>query len=243
MATEQQTVKRTVQDVSPGRLLVLLPLAILARLWAASLRMEPTPRFREALRRDEPQVFLLWHNRLFVIAEINRRFRRPFAHRRMYGLISASKDGAWLAAFFKLVGIGSIRGSSSWRGMEALREIIRAVSTGGDIGITPDGPRGPCYAFHAGALLAARKAGTPLVLMGMQWTRARRLRSWDGFYLPLPFSRVILDAQVVEREELLASRDMTKQQLSADQLRETLMALNPDDTAHPRGQASSAAKD
>src|SRR5581483_5081500 len=56
---------------------------------------------------EQPIVFLVWHNRLFVVAEIYRRFR---GRRPTYGLVSASRDGAWLAAFFSLMGLKAVRG-------------------------------------------------------------------------------------------------------------------------------------
>lgn len=216
---------RKVEKVSGWKLLALLPLAIVTRIWAATLRLEPSPALRELLARDEPQVFLLWHNRLFVIAEIYRRYRLPHTSRHMHGLISASKDGAWLAAFFRLVGIRAIRGSSSWRAVEALREVVRTVERGDDIGITPDGPRGPCYHVHPGALLAARRAKIPTILLGMDFGAAKRLGSWDGFYLPKPFSRVQLDA--------LEWQSLGGKEATID-LAQKLQAMNPDGLPHPR---------
>jgi hypothetical protein len=106
--------------------------------------------------------------------------------------VSASKDGAWLAAFFKLVGIEAVRGSSSHRGVAALRELIAAVQAGMDVAITPDGPRGPRYTVKQGPVLVARRAGAPLLLASCKFHSAWRLKSWDGFYLPKPFSKITL---------------------------------------------------
>lgn len=219
---------REVEQVSGWKLAVLSPLAVLARLWAVTLRLKPSPALRALLARDEPQLFLLWHNRLFVIAEIYRRYRRPHTKRHMHGLISASKDGAWLAAFFQLVGIRAVRGSSSWRGMQAMREVLRIVDAGDDIGITPDGPRGPCYSFQPGAVLVARKAAIPMILLGMKFKHGKRLGSWDGFYLPLPFSTIELDA----KEYLQGMNEQAKE--TSAQLESKLRVLNPDIHAHPK---------
>ncbi|HYP15757.1 MAG TPA: hypothetical protein VEQ65_00990, partial [Opitutus sp.] len=63
-----------------------------------SLRFETTAEdVRNVSKCDEPVAFVLWHNRLFLAAEIHRRYR---PHRPLYALISASKDGALLTAFF-----------------------------------------------------------------------------------------------------------------------------------------------
>lgn len=225
--------KRSVEKVSGWKLLALFPLALLTRVWTATLRLEATPEFKHYLADNQPQVFLLWHNRLFIIAEIYRRFRKKHSHRDMHGLISASKDGAWLAAFFQLVGIRSIRGSSSWRASEALREILKVVQEDGDIGITPDGPRGPCYRFQAGALLVAKKAQVPVVVFGIEFTQAKRLGSWDGFYLPRPFSKVKLTARRFETYDRLLEQ-CDRDEKPAQALERLMQETNHDTAPHPR---------
>lgn len=182
---------RTVRQLSGWRRLAIGALAMVARAWCATLRIEPDDEARRLLADPQGTVFVLWHNRLFTIAEVHRRFRRPHVQRPIYGLISASRDGAWLAGFFEKIGIRAVRGSSSWRGAQAVREALKLLQEG-DLGITPDGPRGPCYDFKSGAALMARKAHCPVVLLSLNYAKAHRLKSWDGFYLPWPFSRVEL---------------------------------------------------
>jgi len=231
MSNSEKT--RQIETLRGAKRLLLVPLAWVARLWAASLRFEVTQSARAALARDEPQVFLLWHNRLFVIAEIYRRFRRPACPQRsIYGLISASRDGSWLATFFDLVGIRAIRGSSSWRASEALRQAVATVKEGNDLGITPDGPRGPCYHFQPGAVLVASRTKVPVVLLGMAFEKGRRLRSWDGFYLPLPFSKVLLDGQCIPDITVLAASGQRSDVAAA--LAQSLSAISPDTVVHPR---------
>jgi lysophospholipid acyltransferase (LPLAT)-like uncharacterized protein len=185
-----------IHHLSPWRRLVLGPLALLVRLWAGSLRFEISPEARANIQSAEDAVvFVIWHNRLFVIPECYRRYRKG---RGMYGLISASGDGAWLAAFFSLLGIGAVRGSSSRHGREAAAALVEVLRAGNAVGITPDGPRGPCYSLKPGALTVARHAGAPLLLFGAAFARARRLGSWDRFYLPAPFSRVRIACEKVQ---------------------------------------------
>ena len=144
-------------------------------------------------------------------------------------MISASGDGAWLAAFFRLCGLHSVRGSSSWRGKAALKALVAKAAQGHDIAITPDGPRGPCYDFKPGALLAARLAKAPVVLLGMRFSRAWRLSSWDGLYLPRPFSRVRVTGQVMPA----GAPDNTPETCAA-----AMAALNPDADAQPGSPAA-----
>jgi lysophospholipid acyltransferase (LPLAT)-like uncharacterized protein len=200
---------------------LLWPFAILVRWWGMSLRFETTPEDVKAYTKsDVPIAFVLWHNRLFLATEIYRRWRKP---RPTYALISASRDGAWLAAFFEMVGgMRAARGSSSRMGREAATALVELQRAGKDIGITPDGPRGPCYEVKPGAVIVPRRTGAPLLLVGGEFRCAWRLKSWDRFYLPLPFSRVRMRCEVVESSQL-ADRDAGVAFLQA-RLRE----LNPD---------------
>ena len=87
-------------------------------------------------------------------------------------------------------GLRATRGSSSRLGREAATALVEVQREGNDIGITPDGPRGPCYDFKPGAVIVPRRTGAPLLLVGGEFDPAWRMRSWDRFYLPVPFSRV-----------------------------------------------------
>lgn len=207
---------------------MLLPLGWFVRLWGSTLRFEGEPTtFSNLQKVNEPVAFVLWHNRLFVVAEIYRRFRHG---RPLYALVSASKDGAWLDAFFSLVGIRCIRGSSSRLGREAVTAMVNVMKEGNDIGITPDGPRGPRYDFKAGGLIVARRAHAPILLLGAEFSHAWQFKSWDRFYLPLPFSKIRVTCDLVPAEDL-ADRDE-----SAVRLKERLLAISPDqeDTAAPQ---------
>jgi lysophospholipid acyltransferase (LPLAT)-like uncharacterized protein len=192
------------------------------KLWGLTLRFELSPEDRRNyMKKDEPVALVLWHNRLFLSAEIVRRFRQG---RRSHALVSASNDGAWLTAFFSLAGLHAVRGSSSRLGREAATALVGVLRAGDDVGITPDGPRGPCYDLKPGAVIVARRTGAPMLLIGGEFASAWRLRSWDGFYLPKPFSRVRMRCELVTADQL-ADRDS-----AMTMLRERLLAINPDHT-------------
>src|SRR5207247_918860 len=140
-----------------------------------------------------------------------------------YALVSASEDGAWLTAFFSLGGLRTVRGSSSRLGREAASALVEVLRAGHDIGVTPDGPRGPCYEFKPGGLIVARRTRVPMLLVGAEFYSAWRLRSWDGFYVPGPFSRVRMRCEVVTADQL-ADRDA-----ALVMLRERLLAINRDE--------------
>ena len=185
----------------------LSPLGILYRLWTLSIRLSYKDEDGRAEIRNlsEPATIILWHNRLFLAGEWHQRFRKK---RKCYGLISGSRDGAWLETFYGWAGIRAIRGSRNRRGSQATRELIRLVKDGNDAGITPDGSRGPKYQAKSGALLIARASRSPVVLLSFSYGWAIRLKSWDQFVIPLPFSKIQVRTVLLPHEELFRERDL-----------------------------------
>lgn len=171
-------------------------IALFLRIWWRTLRFRWGAGVQAVMDAPPgPAVVICWHNRLFAAPEF---FRRHFADRRLATLISASGDGAWLAGLFQRVGMHPIRGSHYKRGAQALREMLKAQKQGFDIAVTPDGSRGPMYDFKPGAAAVALKTGAPFVLFSLNFNRAWRLKSWDRFYLPWPFSRIEVAIEVIE---------------------------------------------
>jgi lysophospholipid acyltransferase (LPLAT)-like uncharacterized protein len=213
--------------------MLMWPFARIVRLWGMTLRFEMTPAdVRNVSKDDVPVAFVLWHNRLFITTEVHRRFR---SHRPLYALISASKDGAFLTAFFEMVsGMKAVRGSSSNFGREAASALVEVQRAGHDIGITPDGPRGPCYEMKAGAIIIPRRSGAPVLLLGGEFEESWRMNSWDRFYLPKPFSRVRVHCELIENDQL-AQREGAAALIAA-RLRE----MSPDAPDKGRPSQSSA---
>ena len=146
-----------------------------------------------------PAVMITWHNRLFAGTIFYLRY---FPKRRLATLISASKDGAWLAGFVEKLGVRPVRGSRFNRGAQALRDMIAASSEGFDIGVSPDGSRGPLYDMKPGALKVALKTGAPIILLSLTHAGAWRLKTWDRFYIPHPFSKVEARMDVVALDQV-----------------------------------------
>jgi lysophospholipid acyltransferase (LPLAT)-like uncharacterized protein len=64
---------------------------------------------------------------------------------------------------------------------------IRALKDGYDIGITPDGPKGPRHQVADGIIAMAQKANAKIVLVEIKPTKYWQLNSWDKFIIPKPF--------------------------------------------------------
>lgn len=216
-------------EIRGWRGVAMWPLLALVRLWCRSLRMDLEAEGLSALRKLPPgAMFILWHNRLFAGAEFHRRFRSPYAP--VAGLISASKDGAWLSAFFGAFGMRAVRGSSGRRGSEGARELIAVLKAGIDAGITVDGSRGPVYEAKEGAMMLARRTRAPLILLTPVYSSAWRLKSWDRFFVPRPFSRVRFKLETWEHVEAFApamDRKAATAHLTA-RLRELAKGTDPD---------------
>ena len=137
-----------------------------------------------------PVVALMWHNRMLGVAAA---FTRYYPKRKgAYILNSASRDGAYAAELVRHLGVGSIRGSSSRRGAIALMDLVKKVKQGYDLCITPDGPRGPRYKLSPGVVLVSQQCQVPLMPLLFEFSSCWRLKSWDGFAIPKPFSRIDL---------------------------------------------------
>ena len=141
---------------------------------------------------DGPRILIFWHNRIPAIA-IGFLRHYPKQHTSRKGvsvLTSPSKDGDILAGVMANLGMGSVRGSSSRRGSTAIRELTALLESGVDLAITPDGPRGPKYSLGPGAVFLAQKTGVPIMALHARYHSAIRLKTWDNFAIPLPFSRI-----------------------------------------------------
>jgi len=154
-------------------------------------------------QHDTPVIFCLWHNRLAISMMVHRRHPRKLA-----ALVSASKDGALLAAVLGKFGVEQVRGSSSRRGPQALLELTSRGEEGFDLAVTPDGPKGPRYVAQAGVISLAQVTGFPIIPVTCNTYFKVCLKSWDRFQIPLPFSRceLILNQPILVPREAGADR-------------------------------------
>ena len=95
---------------------------------------------------------------------------------------------------FDLFGIRSVRGSQRRRGRQAVLELVETLAEGCDVFITPDGPRGPANVAKRGFFTVAEASGESLILLRFKPKSFFTIPSWDKFIIPLPFTRVDVDA-------------------------------------------------
>lgn len=133
--------------------------------------------------RKRQAIVCFWHARMLMIP-------KSIPHWGGYMLISSHRDGAFIADTMHLIGIKTVRGSSTRGGARAMLEMVRkSRDMGCDLGITPDGPKGPREMVQAGTVQLAMKTGLPILPICYATKRHRRAGSWDRFYIPLPFTQ------------------------------------------------------
>jgi len=145
--------------------------------------------------RYGPGIYVIWHSRLLYPAY-------HFGHYHPQTLISRSRDGNLIARVAERWGYRTVRGSSSRGGTSAFRTLLKDLSEGKDVVITPDGPRGPREKVQMGTVALAKHTGYPVIPVSYDASRRVRLRSWDRFVLPLPFSKIrVVFSEPVEPSE------------------------------------------
>jgi lysophospholipid acyltransferase (LPLAT)-like uncharacterized protein len=173
---------------------------------------------------EHPMLWVFWHNRLFTLPLVYRRY---MSQRTGDVLTSASKDGEILADAIGRFGCGTVRGSSSRRGALALLELVDTVREGGDVAITPDGPRGPRCRLQPGIIKLAQKTGAPILAVKLRYHRVWELKTWDRFKIPYPFSRVDVVFQELQMIEDRPGDDF----LESERLRIERLLLTEGDIA------------
>ena len=193
----------------------------LLQIWARTLRFELEDRAGVVdASPNERYIGALWHNRLLLLPFILRRY---LPQRRGAALISASRDGAILADLVERFGYDTVRGSSSRKGASAIRQLGEVIVGGRDVVITPDGPRGPAYVLGQGIIYLAQQSGTQVVPIDMEYSSSWRVKSWDRFILPKPFSKVRV---IFDRPHRVAAT-ITETEFETERLRlqEAMLAL------------------
>lgn len=160
--------------------------ARLAQGLLRSLRHEFTCVGPNVLPRqwDHPDRFIyaIWHEHLLLPTV---RHGGP----DLAVLISAHADGQLLGSLITAMRMEMILGSSTRGGVEAVRQLVRPDVTWRNLAVTPDGPRGPRRVVQPGIVYVASRTGMKIVPLGVGFHKPWRLKSWDRFAIPRPFSR------------------------------------------------------
>ncbi len=178
------------KDTKRRVLTFILPPILSFILWLLFLSVKKRFHVPKNVPND-PIIFAFWHGKLLFEPLVYKKLRKNVKIKLM---ISDHFDGEILAKTMFFFGFGTIRGSSSRGGIKALRESFRKINEGYDIGITPDGPRGPKESIADGIVAISQKKGLKIVALNYKASSFWQLKSWDQFIIPKPFSQVDLYA-------------------------------------------------
>ncbi|MGQ4275243.1 lysophospholipid acyltransferase family protein [Terrihabitans sp. B22-R8] len=202
----------------------------LGSLFAAYVRVvEKTTRwtvepgsFDAALAANMPVIIAMWHGQ-HVFAPIGWPKGYPIA-----ALVARHADGEINAIAVEKLGVRTIRGAGgegSQRkllkrgGMQALRQMIRALQEGTSVAVTADVPK-IGGVVGEGIVVLARLSGRPIYPVAVVTRRKIHFNSWDRATLSLPFGRGAMvlgepvfvpsdaDEEVMERARLDVGRHL-----------------------------------
>jgi len=166
---------------------VVPPLYVwLSRLWFFTCRVTVRDeQYRDEALSQGSVIVPFWHYSFVYI----------LYHLRQYPamvLVSASRDGEYIARIAERFHFRPVRGSSNRQGVQALRQLLRGMKAGSHLGMVADGSQGPPRRLQPGAVFLASKTGAPLFPVVWAADRYRAFRSWDRTVLPLPFCRIVV---------------------------------------------------
>jgi lysophospholipid acyltransferase (LPLAT)-like uncharacterized protein len=200
--------KRTFWQVPFYYLFGWMTRLVLALLFSTCRVREFGSDIAEDYQRENPGKGLLvatWHRGVAFLVY-------HFRNQQRVTMASSSKDGELAAQAAERHGWIVIRGSSSYRGFEALRELARYFRKGYSGGLVVDAPRGPAHVSKIGIVTAARMTSLPILTLMWSADRCWRLKSWDRTIIPKPFARIVL----VYGEKLIrVPRDASREEMEA----------------------------
>ncbi len=161
--------------------------SLLIRMVSVTLHFEIVrePGAQSAFERARPCIFIFWHRALITAAG-------HFRDQSIGILISRSFDGELIAQTVERLGFNAVRGSSSRGGAAGLSGLQQSFADGHLVAITVDGPRGPKYVAKPGAVQLAQLTQAAVCPFYVLPQRVWTLKTWDGFMIPKPFSRVVV---------------------------------------------------
>ena len=160
---------------------------VLIRVWFATCRVKVRgdgPLWQH-VQTGKTGIAVFWHYSILFMFYHFRKFRSS-------AMVSASKDGEYIARLLILMGCVPVRGSSHRGGIKALKEMIEQLRQGHNGAIVADGSQGPARQAQAGCILMASKSGLPIFPLVWAARRVLIFNSWDRTAVPLPFSTIVV---------------------------------------------------
>jgi lysophospholipid acyltransferase (LPLAT)-like uncharacterized protein len=149
-------------------------------------RLEETgTEFLDRCEKKGPYIAVFWHYGIYYTIHSSKG-------RSWAAMVSASKDGEYVARLLERMGYETVRGSrgKDKEGVKALREMTASLQKGRRAAIVADGSQGPPRVLQPGALILASRTGVPILPLAWAADRYYTFRSWDRSIVPLPFATI-----------------------------------------------------
>jgi lysophospholipid acyltransferase (LPLAT)-like uncharacterized protein len=191
-----------------------LAIVLLARLLQLTWRVRC-----EGLRPGGAALYAFWHGDQLALSALKLR--------KLTVLISRSRDGQLATRVARLLGYDVVRGSTSAGAVAGALGLIRRLLAGRSVGLAVDGPRGPRHEVGPAPQRLATRGQASLVPLAAVARRGLRLRSWDRFLVPAPFTtiHVVFGEPVASDAVLQRELDRVKARAEALALRRGRQAL------------------
>jgi lysophospholipid acyltransferase (LPLAT)-like uncharacterized protein len=192
-------------------LLNRLALALLPRVGAGAIsllgrtmaiRTEGAAMVDDLYGQGRSIIIAFWHGRQLMM---------PLAYRgrKAHILISQHRDGELIQRVVSRFGFDAVRGSTTRGGAAALRRLIAVGRAGGDVVVTPDGPKGPRQVAQPGAVLLAKATGLPIVPLTFACSKKKSSKVGTAFCFPIRSA-----AHCSSGESRCGSRPMPRRSMS-----------------------------
>ena len=217
------------------------------KLVYATSRIKREPEDTDAkLFSQHPQILAMWHGQFLLLPKLKPK--RPADVRAM---VSRHGDAALIGAVLERFGISLIRGAGAGKrrrnrgGATALRESLRALSSGATVAMTADVPPGPARRAGEGIATLASLSGRPVVPFAIATSRFIATPTWSAFTINLPFSNLAIvigdpvyvpqtnDAEIIEEGRIAIERALAEVTARAYALAGARDPLTKQDTTKP----------
>ena len=170
-----------------------LAAAYVRLVYATSTIKRDPPDTDAKLFDQHPQILAMWHGQFLLLPKLKPK--RPADVRAM---VSRHGDAEVIGSVLQKFGMDLIRGAGAGRrkrnrgGATALRESLRALTSGATVAMTADVPPGPARRAGEGIATLAALSGRPVVPFAIASRRFLTLPTWSRFTINLPFSALAI---------------------------------------------------
>lgn len=141
------------------------------------------PRAKQLIDSKTPVIYAIYHGRMAGLLHLPGRERTSI-------LISNSRDGEMVARAMLSQGFLVSRGSPTHGALQAAKSMLKLLSTGKNVVVTVDGPRGPAMEMKPAVIRLAQKSGCPIIPVLMDAKHVKIMGSWDHFMFPHFFTHM-----------------------------------------------------